>query len=81
MSDIVSLLPFDALYILYGIIFWKPLYHTQTILRIPCLLKIFLSNKVLLMEAGLLGDSGPVIEVIWDTATISFQHALLPERA
>ena len=38
-SDIVSLLPFDALYILYGIIFRKPFYQAQTILRIPRLLK------------------------------------------
>ena len=38
-SDIVSLLPFDALYILYGIIFCKPFYQAQTILRIPRLLK------------------------------------------
>ena len=38
-SDIVSLLPFDAVYILYGIIFRKPFYHIQTILRIPRLLK------------------------------------------
>ena len=38
-SDIVSLLPFDAVYILYGIIFRKPYYQYQTLLRIPRLLK------------------------------------------
>ena len=32
------------------------------------------------MEAGLLGVSGPVIAVIWDTGTTSFQHAQLPEQ-
>ena len=32
------------------------------------------------MEAGLLGVFGPVIAVIWDTGTTSFQHAPLPEQ-
>ena len=32
------------------------------------------------MEAGLLGVSGPVIAVIWETGSISFQHAPLPEQ-
>ena len=32
------------------------------------------------MEAGQLGVPGPVIAVIWETGTTSFQHAPLPEQ-